>query len=73
MVNNLLKGDIKFNEKKALYCPKPWALYCNGEFVWSYPSHAEAKRALHRKCELMKKYPYDYADDYYTIQPYKRG
>ena len=71
MVNNLLKGDIKFNEKKALYSPKPWALYCNGEFVWSYPSHAEAKRALHRKCEEMKKYPYDYADDYYTIKSYK--
>lgn len=61
---------MKFNEKKALYCPKPWALYCNGEFVWPYPSHAEAKRALHRKCEEMKKYPYDYADDYYTIKPY---
>ena len=57
-------------EKKRLYHPKPWALYCNGNFVMSYFSHNAAKRALHYKCENMKKYPYDYADEYYTIKPY---
>ena len=57
-------------EKRTLYEPKPWALYCNDEFVCSFPSHNEAKRVLHRKCEEMKKYPYDYADEYYSIKPY---
>ena len=57
-------------EKKRLYHPKPWALYCNGNFVMSYFSHNAAKRALHYKCENIKKYPYDYADEYYTIKPY---
>lgn len=59
-------------EKITQYLPKPYALYCNGEFVESFPSHKAAKLALHRKCELMKKYPYDYADDYYTIKTYKK-
>ncbi len=58
-------------EKDELYKPNPWALYCNNNFVTSYPSHNAAKRALHYKCEEMKKYPYDYADDFYTIKPYK--
>ena len=57
-------------EKKSLFRPKPWALYCNGIFVTSYPSHNAAKRVLHYKCEDMIKYPYDYADEYYTIKPY---
>lgn len=59
-------------EKKILYRPKPWALYCNGNFVMSYSSHNAAKRALHHKCVEMKKYPYDYADEYYTIKPYNK-
>ena len=62
---------MTLQEKELLYSPKPWALYCNGSFVCSYSSHNAAKRALHRKCEEMKKYPYDYADEYYTIKPYK--
>ena len=61
---------MTITEKKLLYQPKPWALYCNNTFVDSYPSHNAAKRALHRKCMDMKKYPYDYADEYYTIKPY---
>lgn len=59
-------------EKKIRYSPKPWALYCNNSFITSFPSHNAAKRALHKKCEDMKRYPYDYADEYYTIKPYKR-
>ncbi len=57
-------------DKELLYRPKPWALYCNDSFTSSYPSHNAAKRALHHKCEEMKKYPYDYCDEYYTIKPY---
>lgn len=62
--NRLLK------EKENEFKPKPWALYNNDEFVESFESHKAAKRALHYKCEICKKYPYDYADDYYTIKPY---
>ena len=58
-------------EKKHLYKPKWWALYCNDEFVTAFESHNAAKLALHKKCEEMKKFPYDYADEYYTIKPYK--
>lgn len=57
-------------EKQLLYKPKRWALYRNNEFISSYPSHNSAKAALHRRCELMKKYPYDYEGEYYTIKPY---
>ena len=57
-------------DKETLYRPKRWALYCNDEFVTSFPSHNAAKRELHYKCEEMKKYPYDYEDEYYTIKPY---
>lgn len=57
-------------EKQLLYEPKWFALYCNNEFISAYPSHKSAKAALHRKCEEMKKYPYDYADEYYAIKPY---
>lgn len=60
-------------EKQLLYKPKRWALYCNNEFISSYPSHNSAKAALHRKCEEMKKYPYDYDGEYYTIKPYNNG
>lgn len=58
-------------EKKLLFRPKPWALHCNNVFVDSFPSHAAAKRALHLKCVEMKRYPYDYVDEFYTIKPYK--
>lgn len=59
-------------EKKEQFKPKEWALYNNEEFITSFPSHKAAKLALHNKCKEMKKYPYDYADDYYTIKPYKQ-
>jgi hypothetical protein len=58
-------------EKQQLYKPKQWGLYCNDEFVSSYPSHNAAKAALHRKCEDMKKYPYDYDGEHYNIKPLK--
>ncbi len=58
-------------EKEQLYKPKRWALYCNDEFVMSYESRNAAKRALHYRCEEAKKYPYDCADEYYMIKPYK--
>ena len=68
----LLIVELKTNNKKEkLYEPKPWAMYCNGVFVESFPSHNAAKLALHKKCEEMKRYPYDYADEYYTIKPYR--
>lgn len=57
-------------EKIEQFKSKPWALYCNGDFICSFESRNAAKRALHRKCEVMKKYPDDYADEYYTIRPY---
>lgn len=57
-------------EKEQLYRPKRWALYCNDEFVSSYPSHNSAKAALHRKCEEIKKYSYDCDNEFYTIKPY---
>ena len=59
-------------EKQEQFKPKEWALYNNGEFITSFRSHKAAKLALHKKCEEMKKYPYDYADDYYTIKPYQQ-
>ena len=58
-------------EKEILYKPKLWALYCNGYFIDYFLSHKAAKRALHYKCMQMKKYPYDYVDEYYTIKPYE--
>lgn len=57
-------------EKDIKYRPKCWAMYNNGNFITTFPSHNAAKRALHEKCVEMKKYPYDYADDYYSIKPY---
>ena len=36
-------------EKIAQYKPKSWALYCNNNFIESFPSHKAAKRALHKK------------------------
>ena len=59
-------------EKKEQFKPKKWALYNNEEFITSFCSHKAAKLALHKKCEMMKKYPYDYVDDYYTIKPYQQ-
>ena len=59
-------------EKQEQFKPKKWALYNNEEFITSFDSHKAAKLALHKKCEMMKKYPYDYADDYYTIKPYQQ-
>ena len=61
----------KKEEKKRLFRPKPWALYCNDRFVMSYPSYNAAKHALHHRCEEIKRYPYDYEGEYYTIKPYK--
>ena len=46
---------MTLEEKEIRYSPKPWALYCNNSFVTSFPSHSAAKRALHKKCEDMKK------------------
>lgn len=60
-------------EKIEQFKPKRWALYNNGEFVTSFLSHTAAKKALHNRCELMKKYPYDYSDDYFTIKPYEKA
>ena len=57
-------------EKRELYRPKRWALYEDDEFVSSYMSHKAAKAALSRKVNLMKKYPYDFADVCrYSIRP----
>lgn len=67
---NTLSKEMTVEEKQIEFKPKPWALYNNDEFVESFESHKAAKRALHNKCEICKKYPYDYADDYYTIKPY---
>ena len=70
----ILSAERELTSKKGkletLNKPKRWALYCNNEFVCSYSSHKSAKAALHRKCEDMKKYPYDYDDEFYTIKPY---
>lgn len=57
-------------DKQLLYKQKRWALYCNNSLCSTYPSHKSAKAALHRQCEKMKKYPYDYDGEYYTIKPY---
>lgn len=65
------RRNIKKKEKQLLYKPKQWALYCNNEFISSYSSKNSAKAALHKKCEEMKKYPYDYDKEYYTIKPYQ--
>jgi len=62
---------MTLEEKIAQYEPKSWALYCNNNFIETFPSHKAAKRALHNKCMEMQKYPYDYADEYYTIKPHK--
>ena len=59
-------------EKEMQFKQKKWAMYNNGVFVTVFDSHTKAKKALHNKCEEMKKYPYDYADDYYTIKPYQQ-
>lgn len=57
-------------EKEEQFRPKRWALYNNEKFITSFNSHKAAKLALHKKCEEMKKYPYDYDGEYYTIKPY---
>jgi hypothetical protein len=59
-------------EKQEQFKPKKCALYINDEFIASFDSHKAAKLALHKKSKMMKKYPYDYADDYYTIKPYQQ-
>ena len=56
--------------QEELYSPKAWVMYCNGVFVEAFYSYNEAKRALHEKLSMMKKYPYAYADEWYTIKPY---
>lgn len=56
------------NEEKAkLYEPQEWALYINGLFYTTYPSHATAKKTMHFK----KKESYEnWDDDEFEIKPY---
>ena len=61
---------MTLEEKIRRFSPKQWAMYCNNQLVNIFGSHNAAKRALHHKCKLMKGYPYDYCDEYYTIKPY---
>ena len=48
----------KYKKLKAeLYRPKPYKLMCGQECIDILWSHKAAKRALHYKCEELKKYP----------------
>lgn len=53
--------------KEEMYKPKPYALYENGNFISSYPSHSEAKKVKHR---LIVEAYRDMLDLDYTIKPY---
>lgn len=53
-------------EKEKQYAPKRYNLYENGIFIDSFPSHAEAKKAKHRK--TVEAYE-DMLDFEYTIKP----
>ena len=52
--------------KEEQYAPKPYNLYENGILIDSFPSHAEAKKAKHRKTVEAYK---DMLDFVYTIKP----
>jgi len=36
-------------EKREMYKPHKWKLYENGEYINTYDSHNEAKKAMHQK------------------------
>ena len=61
--------DMTKEDKKELYRPKRWALYCNGDFVCTYESHAAAKRAKYFK---NKEADENWADETYTIKRYEK-
>lgn len=55
-------------EKIKAFEPKQYALYINGRFYSTYPSHSAAKKALH----LKRKESYEnWDDDVYEIKPYR--
>lgn len=52
--------------KEKLFKPKPYALYENGRWIDTYPSHSEAKKMKHRlEVEARK----DWLDLNYEIKP----
>lgn len=53
-------------EKAKLYEPKEWALYVNGQFYATYPSHAAAKKEMHFR---IKESYENWDDDTYEIKP----
>lgn len=53
-------------EKERAFAPKRYNLYENGEFIDSFPSHAEAKKAKHFKNAEAHD---DMLDLTYTIKP----
>ena len=55
-------------EKEKLFKPQRWDLYCNGEFVDSFESHAAAKKAKHFAIKSSYK---NYTDEYFEIK--RRG
>ena len=54
--------------KRELFKPQEWELYENDRYVTTYPSHTEAKKALHQYRRDAK---LDYLDVDYEIKPKK--
>ena len=54
--------------KAKQFAAKPYALYANGEFISSFPSHKSAKKERYFK---QKEANQDMLDISYTVKPYK--
>ena len=52
-------------EKEKQFNPQRWDLYCNGEFVDSFESHAAAKKAKYFK---NKSASANYTDEHFEIR-----
>lgn len=61
-----LKKERKYL-KAMQFAPKPYALYANGQFISSFPSHKSAKKERYFK---QKEANQDMLDISYTVKPY---
>lgn len=69
MINIEKQNILKKKQIKAeQFAPKPYALYANGEFISSFPSHKSAKKERYFK---QKEANQDMLDISYTVKPYK--
>lgn len=60
-----MKEDLTKEQKRKLFDPKKWGLYCNGDLVRICDSHSEAKKA---KYFGNKEANENWLDETYTIK-----